>query len=714
MSKKSSLFAKNLNNRPVYIEDPYNNSPYYFNIISIPNKLSLGKNSIRISPNPNMLDLEQPIEFEFVDSYGNVLYYEIPKYSQENDLNLRLISLYIYNTVAPGPIYMTIIGTAKINLSGQPVPSEWANIQNIRYNKQLHFENSSKNESEILYDISPICNMAELRRPYYNRDLTISSSFSVITGSGYYYNQQNTPIIELIDSEFTTDMIGGTIIIQGNDLYPVTDQFTLNSYTSHTSNIKYLISNKLAVLTSKYTASINELQGGGTVYFDKTLTLSPVQVNYYITPELSTTQNYKSYLYVDFKNFEPVSGIVKKVLINGRSKGGSSEYELIGETEVKNVELLINTSSLYDYDRRNVGYFLTSSAFNSFWITSSINVTYDVQSLYNSVYLEPSDINNYFKSKVDISYQKGSSYELFLNYKTLPNSIIDVYMSGSAFSSYDSLNGKLLYSINSNTNGISNNNFLIEYSADQNGIGNLNFVVRSGKCYLSDISIKCMNEVGFTPSNFTAYIPINVKSRNDVYDFKVELLDDLGRTSPLFFESSSVLISGSNFYLQESDNLVTGSLFVGTGISNGLELIGNSSMLRTANYNGGEGFAFWSGSQYVSGSLTSGSGIFIETGPPMYHYIKATAGSGIEIAANISGSAVPGGVTESTFLAFSSSISNELTVVSQSISSSFTPEFFQSLFNIPCGIGDSSDYILLINCNNGVVSFKAVSSGSGG
>jgi hypothetical protein len=40
---------------------------------------------------------------------------------------------------------------------------------------------------------------------------------------------------------------------------------------------------------------------------------------------------------------------------------------------------------------------------------------------------------------------------------------------------------------------------------------------------ISDISLKSGVEQGFNPSNFNSYFPINVKSRNDVLDFKVDI-----------------------------------------------------------------------------------------------------------------------------------------------------------------------------------------------
>jgi len=101
----------------------------------------------------------------------------------------------------------------------------------------------------------------------------------------------------------------------------------------------------------------------------------------------------------------------------------------------------------------------------------------------------------------------------------------------------------------------------------------------------------------------------------------------------------------------------------------------------------------WSGSQSISGSIQSGSGMFIETGAPYYHSIKAAYGGKIEIVADgIPGS---GGVTNATFNAYTSSVQEA--------------SYYQTLFGIPCVIdaGDDRKYNLQIRCLNGVVFFTS-------
>jgi hypothetical protein len=247
------------------------------------------------------------------------------------------------------------------------------------------------------------------------------------------------------------------------------------------------------------------------------------------------------------------------------------------------------------------------------------------------------------------------------------------------------------------------------------------FKIITGSFYISDISLKSGVEQGFNPSNFNSYFPINVKSRNDVLDFKVDFIDDNGQITSYEFDSSNatnVQISGSNFYLEGTDNLVPGSFNLGKTSTSGIVFNGNLSKISTYGYTAGNGFAMWSGSQTISGSVQPGSGMFIETGPPYYHSIKAAAGGKIEIVAD--GAVGTGGVTDATFNAYTSSTNTSISSINSSLSTataniitltndiatSQTAAYYQTLFGgIPCSGGDNKTYNLQIQCVSGVVSF---------
>ena len=269
-------------------------------------------------------------------------------------------------------------------------------------------------------------------------------------------------------------------------------------------------------------------------------------------------------------------------------------------------------------------------------------------------------------------------------------------MSGSSFKNDSAGFGERVFYLDSSLYGANYQNLPIDFLAPQTGTARLLFKIVTGSFYISDISLKSGVEQGFNPSNFNSYFPINVKSRNDILDFKVDFIDDNGQITSYEFDSANatnVQISGSNFYLEGTDNLVPGSFNLGKTSTSGIVFNGNLSKINTYGYTAGNGFAMWSGSQSISGSIQSGSGMIIETGAPFYHSIKAAYGGKIEIVAD--GTGVAGGVTSASFNAYTSSVQ--------------TAAYYQTLFGIPCvvGAGDDIKYNLQINCLNGVVSFTA-------
>ena len=82
MIKKKNQYI-GLSKFNTYIVDNTDNSLNYFNIISMPNEFSAGKNVIRILANKNNLVKGSQIHVEVLDYNGDPVYYEIPNYIDE-------------------------------------------------------------------------------------------------------------------------------------------------------------------------------------------------------------------------------------------------------------------------------------------------------------------------------------------------------------------------------------------------------------------------------------------------------------------------------------------------------------------------------------------------------------------------------------------------------------------------------------------------------
>jgi hypothetical protein len=713
------LFYKGLSQIPVYIEDKLPNSPYYFNIVDIPQVFGPGKNSIRFNLNNNNLDIYKNIDVEIIDSYGNTVYYEVPEYSQPGETDLKILTVYLYANISNGPITITFIGHAKVGLDGRPVPDSFKDKFNVRYSTTIDFNRFQKNTSRLLFSSTPSISISEDRKAYVSRSLNVNTKI-IESGSGIYRYQHSYPVLEInTPSLFINDMLNGNLSITGSFIMPDFSEYTSLNYSTFNSNISNLFTSKIAILNTPWTASLSGLN-----FDDSAGLINNAIVNYTLsyspTPQYSSTNNLNSFVNLSISNLDPISGYLKYIKLYGKSQGSLSQYELLGESVTENAELLINTASLIQYDRSNVGYFLNSSSFENFWDYNNtyLSASFNSSSLFNSIYLDPlvdtSTTDVLFSSNVDINFQKGSPYKLYFNYVKNTDFILEVYMSGSAFVNKTGIGQRIFYLNSKNYNPVYLN-FPIDFLATQTGTARLQFKIVTGSLYISDISLKSGINDGFNPSNFNSYFPIAVKSRNDIYDFKVEFIDDNSQINSYEFNNgsnSNIQISGSNQYIDGNDNLLPGTLNLGNTLNSGIVLDGKNNKIASSGYTGGDtGFAFWSGSQTISGSTQNGPGVFIETGAPYYHSIKASKDGGIEIIGNISGSAPAGGVTETTFNNFSSSvdaslgtITGELGTINSSIStinfniteqsasiaslnqftsSAQTAEFYRVLFGIP-------------------------------
>ena len=644
------FFYKGLDTLPVYIEDSIPNSPYYFNIIDIPRVFGPGKNSIRLTLNENNLDVYKDIDIEVIDSYGNTIYYEVPSYSQVDENGAKVITLYFYNNITNGPVKISFVGHAKIGLNGEEIPEEYKNKYNVRYTATVEFNRFQKNTSRILFSESPIITISETRKSYITKSSGSAQNIT-ISGSGIYRYQHNYPVLELNSGEYVNDMLNGNLNVTASLIQPSYTGYITSSYNTYQGNISNILNSKAAILNIPWTASLLDLSNQPIIDLIQSANVD-YTLSYTTTPNYISTNNFNSFVNLKITNLDTVSGYLKYIKLYGKSQGSLSQFELLGESETNNNELLINENSLIPYDRSNVGYFLNTSSFQSFWSYNNTYLTtqYNSSSLFNSLLLTPlvdTETNNVlFSSNVDINFQKGAPYRLYFNYKQNTDFKIEVYLSGSAFTNKEGLGQRVFY-LDSQVYGPTYINFPIDLLATETGTAKLQFKILTGGLYISDISLKSGINQGFNPSNFNSYFPINVKNRDDIYDFKVELIDDNGQVNSYEFNNgnnSSIKVSGSNVFMAGNDNLLPGRLNIGDQLNTGISLHGPSNSISA--YTPGMGWNLWSGSRSVSGSIQSGSGFFFETGAPNYHYIKAVVGGKIESNAFLGSGSIPTNVRD--------------------------------------------------------------------
>ena len=124
----------------------------YFGIDEIPNELTSGKNFFKIAGS-EFLRTDVPLKVEIVDAAGTALYYDITSYLDE--LNRRVISIWVTPNIVKGVAYVTIIGEITKYFDGSMIPTDWVNRYNLKLNVPILIDPTKPNTSDILFEDSP-------------------------------------------------------------------------------------------------------------------------------------------------------------------------------------------------------------------------------------------------------------------------------------------------------------------------------------------------------------------------------------------------------------------------------------------------------------------------------------------------------------------------------------------------------------------------------
>src|SRR5210317_603505 len=218
--------TENLKDVQTFIVDTTQLSNKYFRVSDVPQVLQKGKNLLRITAHPtNLVDGTQ-IYVDVRDSNGEPIYFEIPDYL-ENDKS-RVISIWIYNdkgsdNTANGEATITLLGTANVDLNGNPLPPNQRGKINVKWQTTLNVDRNRNNSSEIIFNTNNVPNVivSQSIEFYENQPTVFSPRKNRITllntyqyGKARYIFSGETPIIQITDSStLNSEMIDGEITL---------------------------------------------------------------------------------------------------------------------------------------------------------------------------------------------------------------------------------------------------------------------------------------------------------------------------------------------------------------------------------------------------------------------------------------------------------------------------------------------------------------------
>lgn len=639
-----------LSSLPVYITDTSANS-LYFQIYNIPDEFPAGKTAFKINGS-SLLVPGSEVFVEITDVNGDVIYSEYPHFLEGVS---RFISVYVYQDTPPGPATITVLGKA-IN-----VPNEWSDTYNVKWTRNVLINPFLKNTSQIRFYKTPSLNVKESVYSYQirnygasTREITYSSgTMSGIIGTENYLLQLSN------GGKFDNRMIGATVTIPNPKVKNLKAGYTASAYSTSIASIE---NGSLAIANDPYTVFIGTVQESdvsktfeaSNLAYPPTnayeFTNSNYTMSFYEESSFSESENYRSFAIIDAIDLDTFSGDVYSMKLYVKSVGSVGDYELIADSVLESVELLTTGSTGNSFQQR-IGEFINQTIIDNNWVSSSNDsIIPQLQStsskLLDALFVSgsPRDYDSHFRiestKKIPVFGNSEYTFKAKL-YATKQRKLLEnndsgistwpevaklrVFMSGSGFSANtiaDRTFGKHIatYEITSDVQSYKFGSVEKNFTSNQSGTGSIVFVIDSGDWHISDVSLKVSKETGFSPSHVNLAVPIPDWQRNDTLKFKAEFFDVTGKKSLYTVESDEISFGGGNYYIGGTDNLLSGSLFVGNAIGSGVEIAGvASAYIRSIGYESylsasrgehGGGFLIWSGSifsdhtsEYQSGDV---------------------------------------------------------------------------------------------------------------
>ncbi len=150
-------------------------SDNFFNVVEFPDKLTSGKNIIKLRASANTLVKDSKIHVEVLDFNGDPIYFEPLDYFEPD--GTRVISIYVDAETVPGLARVYLAGRTKANPNtGQLIESSkdfnspnYLNIPNVIWSRSLTIQPQSPNKTEIIFDPEnlPELKVSETRFPLY-------------------------------------------------------------------------------------------------------------------------------------------------------------------------------------------------------------------------------------------------------------------------------------------------------------------------------------------------------------------------------------------------------------------------------------------------------------------------------------------------------------------------------------------------------------------
>ena len=330
---------------------------------------------------------------------------------------------------------------------------------------------------------------------------------------------------------------------------------------------------------------------------------------------VSETLNSQSFAKIDIAELDPICGDIKRLAVYKKSQG-VQQWHFVTDVILENKEQLARDDA--QGLNQNLGDFSTQTVLNTYWAGSfggydgtppgtvpyilsdpSVFINGAVISgsealvaattpesrldAYAEFKMEPSaDWNGDGTSTSGVALKANTSYILSMklagqciddgvNFPTIKifasGSAIDLPTEDSTMRKFATLQANSQFQDQDGPIAIIDESIL-NYHFDVSTAGTMGVVFRivSGRWWISDVSIKPATQTGFTPNHTSVEFPMEqMAQQNDIVDFKFELYDNIDNLVHTEV-TQSLLWSGGNVAINGDNNVIEGTLIVGSGI----------------------------------------------------------------------------------------------------------------------------------------------------
>lgn len=527
----------NLSNYSTFIVDPKPTSEY-FRISEFKETLSGGKNGFLIEGSEYLKETTE-IKIEILDVEGNPIYFEpgngIPEYYEGIS---KLISVHVYDDTPIGVGKITILGELKNYIAPNgivtPVPSEWKNTYNVKWEKTFSVNKNLPNEDIVRFYKRPIISIDEIVKPIFSK---VTPS---VTQSGSLQGISQTPI----DGTNLTNWRAGTVyklkITDNSNFTSSIDENVINIPSlGYSPTVKEVLNNKEVLVDIPY--SINNI----VTNFDSVGYTSSFE--YIEGQTVSDSSLTGSFAKIDIQQLKTFVGDVARVKIYRKSRNEVGDFQFVQESKLEASELLRDVTTTADTEI-SYGNF-TDSNLSTYWVSSSNDhpLTIDVEKLNAAVKVDyNTTLGGVQQLITSESFSVSKDVEYTISFKTLFSGSLDgsktikAYLSSSDYQqTFLTVSGSDIY----RTRQTVSQNIL----ATNTSHAKLVFEFEGGDWYVSNVSLQNAQETSFSPDEFILIQDVPRKLAQETFDYRFEFYDINNNYIPVDVLGSHTFTGGNNF-----------------------------------------------------------------------------------------------------------------------------------------------------------------------